>query len=257
MRRRYWIALALLGSAVVAVGSAVAATKLESPSARSQAIISDAAGRLHVTPAALSAALKQALDDQVDAAVAAGRLTKAEGDALKARIDAGQVPLLGGFGDRFGAGPPFGFGFRHGFGHERPGMFAPGMFGAALRAVTSYLGITPAELRTALESGKSLAQIAKEHGKTADGLATALSAAAKTRLDRAVTAKRLSSAQEQAILHRLRTFFQRLVNRTFPGSMLRMAPHPGLGFGRRRQHWSPPGAPHPNHGPAVRSGPQL
>jgi hypothetical protein len=241
MRRRYWIALAGLAIAVVAAGSAVAATKLDSPGVRSQAIISDAAGRLHVTPAALSAALKKALDDQVDAAVAAGRLTKAEGDALKARIDAGQVPFLGGFGYRFGAGPRFGFGLRH----ERRGMFVPGMFGAGLRVVTSYLGITPAQLRTELASGKSLAQIAKDHGKTADGLVKALSAAAKTRLDRAVKAKRLSSAQEQAILNRLQTFLQSLVNHTLPGPMLRMTPHPGLGFGWRRGRWMPPGVLRP------------
>lgn len=44
MRRRYWIALAVAAVAVVAAGSAVAATKLASPGARSQAIISDAAG---------------------------------------------------------------------------------------------------------------------------------------------------------------------------------------------------------------------
>ena len=116
MRRRYWIGLAVLATSVVAAGSAVAATKLESPRGRSNAIIRDAAGRLHVRPAALSAALKKALDDQVDAAVAAGRLSKADGEAMKARIAAGHIPLLGGLADRFGAGPPFGFGFRH----ERP-----------------------------------------------------------------------------------------------------------------------------------------
>lgn len=87
MRRRYWIALAVVAIAVAAAGSGFAATKLELPHARDNAILKDAAGRLHVTPAALSAALKKATDDQVDAAVAAGRLTKAQGDALRARID--------------------------------------------------------------------------------------------------------------------------------------------------------------------------
>jgi hypothetical protein len=235
MRRRYWIALAGLAIAVVAAGSAVAATKLETPGARSQAIISDAAGRLHVTPAALSAALKKALDDQVDAAVAAGRITKTEGDALKARIDAGHVPLVGGFGDSFGARPRVGFGLRH----DRPRMVAPAMFGPGLQAATSYLGITPDQLRSALASGKSLAQVARDHGKTAEGLVAALSAAAKSRLDRAVAAKGLSSAQEQAILHRLRAFFQRLVNRTLPAPMM-MRPRPGPGFGWHRRHWIPP-----------------
>jgi hypothetical protein len=252
MRRRYWIALAVLAVAVAAAGSAFAATKLESPGARSKAVISDAAGRLHVTPGALSAALKQALDDQVDAAVAAGRLTKAQGDAVKARIDTGRVPLVGALGYGF-RGRPFGFGLRR----ERPGMLAPGMFGAGLQAVTSYLGITPARLRTALASGKSLAQIADEHGKTAGGLVAALVTAARSRLDRVVTAKGISSAREQAILQRLRTFFESLVNRTLPAPLLRMPPRPGLGFGRRSRRWSLPMPVHPLVRPPHPPSPQL
>ena len=106
MRRRYWIMSSVIAVAVVAAGSAVAATKLESPSAQSKAVINDAAGRLHVTPQALSSALKKALEDRVDAAVAAGHLTKQQGDELKARIAKGEMPALGGFG--------LGFGFRHG-----------------------------------------------------------------------------------------------------------------------------------------------
>jgi acetylglutamate kinase len=252
MRRRYWIAVGVVTAAIVAAGSALAATKLESPGARSQAVISDAAGRLHVTPGALSSALKKALDDQVDAAVAAGRLTKAQGDALKARIDAGPVPLVGPLGYGF-RGRPFGFGLRH----ERPGMLAPGMFGAGLHAVTSYLGITPAQLRTALASGKSLAQIAKEQGKTADGLVAALLAGAKSRLDRVVTAKGLSSAREQAILQRLRTFFESLVNRTLPAPLLGMPQRPGLGFGWRSRRWDRPMPMHPLLRPPHPPSPQL
>jgi hypothetical protein len=221
MRRRYWIALGVVAVAVVAAGSAFAATKFESPSARSKAIINDAAGRLNVSPGALSSALEKALDDQVDAAVAAGRLTKQQGDALKARINAGQMPLVGGFGYGFGD-RGFGFGFRH----------LGGMFGAGLHAVTSYLGITPAQLRNELAAGKSLAQIAQEHGKTADGLVAALDAVAKSKLDQAVAANRISSAQEQAILSKLHNLFEMLVNRTVPPGMQGML-HQGFGFGFR------------------------
>jgi hypothetical protein len=215
MRRRYWIALAVFALAIVGVGSALAATKLESPGARNQAIIDDAAGRLHVSPQQLSSALRQALADQVDAAVAAGRLTKAQGNALKARIDSGKTRLVGGFPFAFGLG------FRaFGGPHHRlafPFPLAPGrVLATGLRVLTSYLGITPAQLRTELAAGKSLAQIAKDHGKTADGLVAALIAAAKTRLDHAVTSKYLTSAQEKAILGRLQAFFEMLVQRTPP-----------------------------------------
>lgn len=233
MHRRYWIAVSVLALAVVAAGSALAATKLESSGAHSQAVIKDAAGRLHVAPGALSSALKKALADQIDAAVAAGRLTKAQGEAMKARIAA--EPLrLGGFGSiHWGARRAFGLGrgvVRPGFGfrHERPGLVAPGMLGAGLRAVTPYLGITPAQLRADLADGKSLARIAKAHGKTAAGLVAALVATAKSRLDRAVVRKHLTAAQEKAMLSRLHGFFGMLVNHRLPGPMPWLRFRPGL-----------------------------
>jgi hypothetical protein len=247
MRRRYWIGLIAVVAAVVAAGTAVAATKLESPKAESKAILNDAAGRLHVTPDALSSALRKAQDDQVDAAVAAGRLTKQQGDALKARINAGQAPL----GDRFGFGfhgPGFGFRARRGFGF-RPGegIFHPGflggMFGFGLNAVTSYLGITPAQLRNAVGSGKSLAQIAKAHGKTSDGLVAALVAAAKTGLDKAVTAKHLTASKEQSILSKLQRLFKSMVNRTLPAWSTSML-HDDFGSGSPHWSWKQPGEKH-------------
>ena len=88
----------------------------------------------------------------VDAAVAAGRLTKAQGGGMKQRIEAGGFPLFG-----MGAGP----GFEH---HE--------MFGG-LDAAAAYLGLTGDELQTQLASGKSLADIAKSKGKSVDGLVDA------------------------------------------------------------------------------------
>jgi hypothetical protein len=70
------IAGAVAGVALAGSGTAIAATRLGSPKAEGQAVINDAAKQLGVTPNALSAALKKALSDRVDAAVAAGRITK-------------------------------------------------------------------------------------------------------------------------------------------------------------------------------------
>src|SRR5947208_9350242 len=106
-------------------GGAVAATQLGSPG-DGQAIIDDAAKQLGVTPSALTAALKKALENRIDAAVAAGRLTKDQGDELKQRIESGDLPLF--FGPR--GGPP-------------------GHFGDFSTAA-SYLGLTTAELDTQL-----------------------------------------------------------------------------------------------------------
>src|SRR5919201_1044571 len=88
------IAGAVAGLAVAGGGAAVAATQFGSPK-ENQAVLNDAAKQLGVQPSALSAALKKALENRVDAAVAAGRLTKAEGDELKQRIELGDVPVSG------------------------------------------------------------------------------------------------------------------------------------------------------------------
>ena len=72
--------------------------------------------------------------------------------------------------------------------------------GSSFDAAATYIGVTTAELRTQLEAGKSLATIATDNGKTADGLKAALTTAAKKDLDAAVTAGRLTQAQEDKIL---------------------------------------------------------
>ena len=91
--------------AVGGAGAGVAATKLttNSPSEESKAIVNDAAKSLGVEPSKLSAALKKAYEDRIDAAVADGRLTKQQGAELKQRIESGDFPLVGPPG--FGRGP--------------------------------------------------------------------------------------------------------------------------------------------------------
>jgi hypothetical protein len=205
-------------AAVLAVGgggAAIAATQFDSPSARSDAIVSDAAKQLGIDPAKLSAALKKAEEDQIEADVAAGRLTKEQGDALKSAIEAGNVPLVGGH---------LGFGLR-GLGR---GAIAVGLDTAA-----SYLGLTREQLRSELQSGKTLAQVATEHGKTADGLVSALVDAAKKRIDAAVSAGKLPADVAQNIESKLQPMITALVQGTLPrgpGFGLKGFAGPGFGF---------------------------
>jgi hypothetical protein len=190
------------GAAVLGAGGAIAATKLLSPQERSQAIIDDAAKQLGVPSSKLSAALKKALENQVDAQVAAGTITKAEGDALKQRIEAGGVPLLG-----FGLG-------RLEFGHRGLGLgFGPL---AGLDAAASYLGLTDAQLRDQLGAGKSLADVATAQGKSVDGLVAALVDAAKKKLDAAVAAGRITQAQADSIASGLKERITDRVNEPGP-----------------------------------------
>ncbi len=194
------------GLAIAGGGAAIAAQKLSSPSNEGQAVINDAAKRLNVAPSALTDALKKAFEDRVDAAVSAGRITKAVGDELKARIEAGAFPFF--------VGP--------GIGHR-------GLFGG-LHTAAAYLGVTAAELRTELGSGKTLAQIAQEKGKSVDGLITALVDAATKRLDAAVAAGRLTKADEQTILADLEQHVTDLVNGVRPSGRDFFRSRPPLGF---------------------------
>ena len=104
MLKRKVIVAGVAALAVAVTGGAIAATKATSPKAESEAVVNDAAKQLGVQPNELSAALKKALSNRVDAAVKAGRITKAEGDAMKARINSGDAPLFGAGHRGFRAG---------------------------------------------------------------------------------------------------------------------------------------------------------
>src|SRR4030095_8712490 len=80
--------------AVAGGGVAIGATQLGAPREESAAVVADAAKQLGIEPSKLSDALENALEDRVDAAVAAGRLTKEQGEALKQRIESGEYPLF-------------------------------------------------------------------------------------------------------------------------------------------------------------------
>ena len=248
MKKSHLVTAAVASVVIAGAGGAFAATRLDSPNARSQAIINDAAGQLNIDPSKLSSALEKAIDNQIDAQVKAGKLTADQAAALKKRVAAGEVPLVGGLGGRHGFGRgQFG-------GHGGFGGFRGGIFGAS-DALTSYLGITGAELRTELQSGKTLAQIAVAHNKTADGVVSTLLADSKKRLDAAVTAGKLTADKEQSFLDNMKKLLTDLVNgkrpappagAPLPGSGA--APKgfgfgPGGGFHGFRFHPQPPNAP--------------
>ncbi len=196
---------------LVGAAGAVAATQGSegSDSSERQAEVAEVAKHLGVTPSALTAAMKAAMIDRIDAAVAAGRLTQAQGNRLKQRVEQGN-------------GAPF---FGHdGFGH---GRFGHRGFTRAGAVVAQYLGISEATLRTELQSGKSLAQVASSTpGKSVAGLKAAIVTAAKTRLDKAVANKRITSTQEQQLLASLPARIDAALQHTGRGGR-QGAPGPG------------------------------
>ncbi len=74
-----------------------------------------------------------------------------------------------------------------------------------LSAAATYLGLTTDELRTQLDAGKSLADVANAQGKSVGGLEDALLANLKTDLDADVTAGRITNARETEILANAKT----------------------------------------------------
>lgn len=229
LKRRLAIGAAAL-AAVAFGGGAYAATQ-SSVNPR-QAFLNDLAKRLNVSPKQLSSAISGAALDQLNAAVKAGKLTRTQADAIKREIqEHGGLPPFGAW-----IGPR---GFAHPFFRVLPGgprvlpggpRMLPGgppggpMGGAVhgpLAGAASYLGITDAQLFSQLAAGKSLAQIAQARGKSVSGLKQAMAAALKARLDKAVAAKILTSAQEQQILKHISALVDRKVSRAGYGPRFR------------------------------------
>src|SRR4051794_20226602 len=194
------LAVGAAGLAVLAGGGGAYAAGSTSPSpsaaakpadraAEQKAFLDDVAKRLNVTRDQLDAAIKGAAEARIDAAVAAGKLTKEQGEEAKQRIADGNGPLLGLGGGPRGGGP--------GFGHGGPGHVFGGL---GLDAAASYLGLSEDALRTQLQSGKSLADVAKAQNKDVAGLKAAMKAAVTKQLDQAVTDKKLTADQKTKIL---------------------------------------------------------
>ena len=81
-----------------------------------------------------------------------------------------------------------------------------------LSLAATYLGVTESKLQTELATGKTLAQAAKDHGKTADGLVSAMAAAERKHLDAAVASGRFTKRQEQKMMSGLEQRFRAIVN---------------------------------------------
>lgn len=161
-----------------------------------RAVLGDAARRLHVTPSRLTDALRAAMSDQIDAAVAAGHLTRGQAKTVKRQIE--QSPgLIFGPGllapeikiAQVIAAPA----------HQM--ALAPGPLGrpAIVTSAARYLGLTDRQLMRRLGRGQSLAQIAKARGKSESGLEQAITTAVKSHLKNASKAKHIPPALEQRL----------------------------------------------------------
>jgi hypothetical protein len=201
LSRRTTVVAAAAVAVLAAAGAAIAGSGILSDDGEKQAFLNDAAKRLGVTPQKLEDALEGAALARIDAAVAAGRLTNEQGEALKRAIRSGTGIPSFGFG--------FGFGGRFGHGH------GPAVGIGFLDSAAAYLGLTMAQLHEKLRSGKTLAQVAQEQGKSVEGLEQAIVDASKKELDKAVAEGRITEAQRNELLSQLRPRVEDFVQNGF------------------------------------------
>jgi hypothetical protein len=207
------------GAAAIAsyLGLTQAELKTKLQSGKTLAQVATAQGK---TAGGLEDAIVADATSHLDADVAAGDITAAQESSrlsdLKSHVD----DIVNS------TGPPNG-------GHGGPGGPGGPGSGPDSAAILSYLGLTQAELKTQLQSGKTLAQVAVAQGKTAKGLEDAIVADATTHLDAAVAAGKLTAAQETSMLADLRSHVDDMVNSSGPPKGGRgpggFGPPPGAG----------------------------
>jgi ribosomal protein S20 len=196
-RSRRTLTIAVVAFAVIGGGGAAIAAAQDS-SSPGQSFLDSVARHLGISSQKLEDATKAAAVDQVDTALKEGKITKAQADELKARIQSDEFPPF--------AGPLFG----PRFGHFHRG--GPPLFGEKLSAAADYLGLTEAELRTKLNAGQTLADIAKARGKSVDGLKQAILDEAEKNLDQLVEGGELTQAEADEMLARMKSHIDDLVD---------------------------------------------
>jgi hypothetical protein len=195
------LALAAIGGA----GAAIAAAQ-DSPSSRASSYIEGVAKHLGVSTDELKDAMKAAAVDEVDAALAEGRISEDEAEALKERIESGEAPPF--------FGPFLGPRFDHFPGRPHlDGM--PFFFEEKLSTAADYLGLTADELEAKLNEGSSLADVAEAEGKSVDGLKQALVDDATERIDQAVEDGKLTEDDASRLLNGLAARIDAFVEHAF------------------------------------------
>ncbi|MBI5948728.1 MAG: hypothetical protein HY875_11375 [Chloroflexi bacterium] len=165
--------------------------------------IAKLASNLGITEQALRDALKQTGLDMVTQAVADGKITQAEADAITAKINAGE-------------GNPFGFGMGgHGGPGGKHGAGVPGM-GMSDEGVATFLGIDHQTLHDELSGGKTLAQVAEAHGKSRDALRAYLIEQNSTKIDEAVANGRLTAEQAATAKENFASKVDTMIDSTMP-----------------------------------------
>ena len=166
--------------------------------------LSDVATAHGKNPADVATALKNAAHQRIDQMATNRNLSADQVNTMKTQVDQHIDQLMTQVLPQGGPGRPgaFGFGGR-------------GIIGQGLDAAAQAIGITTQQLQQELP-GKSLADVATAHGKTAADVATALKNAANSRIDQAVSSGKLSADQATTMKTNIDQRIDQFVNQTVP-----------------------------------------
>jgi uncharacterized membrane protein len=118
---------------------------------------------------------------------------------------------------QFGVAKTQGFGAKgegryFGFGRNNTGYYG----GEMVEVLSKYLGISEDTLRDEIKSGKTLVEIAKEHGKSADDLVNFFESEAKEHLQQALKAGRITNEQYENALKNIKQWIEQRIDEKAP-----------------------------------------
>jgi uncharacterized protein YidB (DUF937 family) len=198
MSRVLKIGVAIIAVAALAAGAVgfVNAQSGEGDAAGHQSdFIEKLAGHLGIDTETLLQAIRDTQIDQLDEAVADGRVPEDRAADIRERIESGDAPLF-----PFGRGP----------GHHM-------IFGiAAVRQTAEFLNIDAEAVVQALQDGGTLAGVAEANGKTPDELAAYLLSELRDAVQQGVDNNRITQERADEILANAPDKIDALINQAGP-----------------------------------------
>jgi uncharacterized protein (DUF433 family) len=147
----------------------------------------------NVDPAGVVNAVVAALTQQIDQAVAQGKIDGNRADQAKQKLPA--------FANRF-------------VNETKPNQGrGRAVLKDAANAAAKEIGVSVADLKQARKDGKSIAQVAKDHNKSVDDVVNAIVKQATSHVDQAVKDGKLDSKKADQIKQKLPDRAKQLVNR--------------------------------------------
>lgn len=171
-------------------GTASAQTPEEKSEARRARYEEVLAQKLGVSVQTLQTAQTSARNQMIDEALAAGKITAEQAEKMR---NAGPGELRKGRVERV---------------KDRVHGAVVNIFQAAAKTI----GVSNEELKTEVQSGKSLAQVANAHNMTTDQLKTGITTEIATQLNAAVSAGKMTQQQADAINQRVAQNLDDIVN---------------------------------------------